>query len=1554
MKSYALYRLIACLILTIFIHICLFAETNEHVDIEKILKTKYGNDIDVRVDAKNNVLRSISRKNLDLPITSSIDARKHADRILSEFEPYTRVEISQFDSIDVVLVDPKINMYVAWYYQLKLGGINFDSVPFIGISFYEGNRYTLTNAFVYDFKLPERPYISRERIEEIARTEHQDSIKYIEDLDTTTYKIKRRELVPSIELLICSFQDKDNNVSRKLAYRIKYFSGYRIYVDAKTGEIIKKYNFMRDFYVQTKGQYHQYAGHNSASTYVGLHKATVTKNNETSGYCTNWDGFCTLPDTTTISSLQSYLYNDESALIFKKNTSGSYVACVSDTFFSVPNGYEIEFLNTQFPYHSPSVYQYVMDCRNWFQTRLLFSRPLIGVLTNWSNISNPLSVGGCNGDTICIRGDAGQYSNVAKHEYCHSVIYNKLSNQFVQADRDTLKSATDEALAIYFACASEGTNGESTFYAPGLTENLSSIVHVNNRLAWLPNFQTTIKESDWSRYCVGFSLAGVWWSLRSITPLGFDITWSLWNITGSPEFRDNSDRQAPRTIFNRLMLEVNSNAPYPPDANQQIVINAYKSTGFYFYPRVFTCNRNGREQDNFKYNNNSSFNTDINKEKLFIKVVDCPPNTPIKIYIIKRPLPTQQNPTDYHNYSDGMAISSLQDYIVDSLMVTTNISGQWTNANGNINDGLVFNINNNGKAYFDIIVDVNWSNPDSDNSGKLRYKYSGIQDGIKGLLHDKPGFCIDAVNAFVVFALDQSGSMLDKAWGYNYGDIKLLVAERAAKNCLYMLGYGTHAGVVHFNNKAWAEEIESNYYRTLNYWPHDYDLVRDVIEISGNVEGGTNIRRAVEVSYEDIFLNLNNSHSVSTLLITDGMHNIPEGSDFSIPYPNYPPNAKIYALTIGYPSYDFREMLLRLVKNRNGELLISRNEDSMEDRILEFLTDYFKVNVVNRTSGSIAPENSDPLNVQFNSDLKTHNFTISLLYNATEESYDLMPLKIFDPNNNEYTIDNTNDDVSFLHVGNLTVVRILSPLIGSWTAQFYKDSQYVDSLNYLLTISTENDYEFEAEILPISPGIGSNVRYTVEINNKMADVFGGSVQVIITDPDSSVYNVQLFDDGAHGDGIANDGIYSALFGNNDKVGMYQNRICVTYPGETTQYFREYSFYNGEDGISIREMHPEWNWVGFPRIPRDSLGEVNAQDFIYPTLPMVSTVLSQNGCMEYDNYDCIDDTIIKINSIEGYKLKVNDAFEFIETGSQVDTTLAIEIYHDNWYWLCYPKKTRLEPEEVFYETFDCFDFIMAEEWSMYKEEGIWYEGDNSSKPMLEYGDAFVAHSIQDAVLHWSPINVSKPEVIRLDTQYFTFETKPEYETIMIDSIFGNPQFTEIGVFYDDECIGAAVMESYPIQILVYTPEADKDNEPYQFRLIADNKSYLSYYQVYGKNVNQANSYLLFPSPMDFRVVKLYNSDNVPIVLSLHQNYPNPFNPTTTITYTLPTDTNVKIQVYNVRGQLVKELTNSFKQKGIHKLVWDGKDNDRKTVGSGVYFYRLSTGNKSITKRCLLLK
>ncbi|MCP3681849.1 MAG: T9SS type A sorting domain-containing protein [bacterium] len=93
----------------------------------------------------------------------------------------------------------------------------------------------------------------------------------------------------------------------------------------------------------------------------------------------------------------------------------------------------------------------------------------------------------------------------------------------------------------------------------------------------------------------------------------------------------------------------------------------------------------------------------------------------------------------------------------------------------------------------------------------------------------------------------------------------------------------------------------------------------------------------------------------------------------------------------------------------------------------------------------------------------------------------------------------------------------------------------------------------------------------------------------------------------------------------------------------------------------------------------------------------------------------------------------------------------------------------------------------------------------------------------------------------------------------------------------------------------------------------------------------------------------DSDSKPADYDLLGNYPNPFNATTTIQFDLEKESQVSLDVYDILGRKVTTLAEGVHQAGEHKVNWDAS-----TYSSGVYFYKLTTNDKTFTKRMTLLK
>jgi flagellar hook assembly protein FlgD len=82
----------------------------------------------------------------------------------------------------------------------------------------------------------------------------------------------------------------------------------------------------------------------------------------------------------------------------------------------------------------------------------------------------------------------------------------------------------------------------------------------------------------------------------------------------------------------------------------------------------------------------------------------------------------------------------------------------------------------------------------------------------------------------------------------------------------------------------------------------------------------------------------------------------------------------------------------------------------------------------------------------------------------------------------------------------------------------------------------------------------------------------------------------------------------------------------------------------------------------------------------------------------------------------------------------------------------------------------------------------------------------------------------------------------------------------------------------------------------------------------------------------------SQDQIPDEFNLNDAYPNPFNPETNISFNLHVESNVKIEIYNIIGQVIRKYEISSIESGRHQLNWDGKNQQNVSMPSGIYIMR----------------
>lgn len=325
------------------------------------------------------------------------------------------------------------------------------------------------------------------------------------------------------------------------------------------------------------------------------------------------------------------------------------------------------------------------------------------------------------------------------------------------------------------------------------------------------------------------------------------------------------------------------------------------------------------------------------------------------------------------------------------------------------------------------------------------------------------------------------------------------------------------------------------------------------------------------------------------------------------------------------------------------------------------------------------------------------------------------------------------------------------------------------------------------------------------------------------------------------------------------------------------------------------------------------------------------------------------------------------------------------------YLGYYLQESLKPFDALLPILDNITAIMAEDWAMARLPVYGYSPNPGAEPSEAYtnnwlgcfsvaGKEITINPGEMVVIRYigtSPVEFKlggeNPDPPFTDPYYrempshFWFEEKPDYIPIFLSIDLnqfedGNKP-TEVAVFVDEECKGAAVIKDGQVQLNAYITNITDPSEELktlEFRMYFPGKAVDGNVNEYSVLNNQTgcfeNRMISVSECHEFLQINLGNTEEpqMPSVTSLLTNYPNPFNPETCIKFEIANESNLTIEVFNIKGQKVKTLVRGAYTPGYYSVIWNGTDDSNKHVTSGVYFYRMTTRNEVLTKKMLLLK
>lgn len=426
----------------------------------------------------------------------------------------------------------------------------------------------------------------------------------------------------------------------------------------------------------------------------------------------------------------------------------------------------------------------------------------------------------------------------------------------------------------------------------------------------------------------------------------------------------------------------------------------------------------------------------------------------------------------------------------------------------------------------------------------------------------------------------------------------------------------------------------------------------------------------------------------------------------------------------------------------------------------------------------------------------------------------------------------------------------------------------------------------------------------------------------------------------------------------------------------------------------RSLKTGWNWLCFPRLKR--VDEVN-NSINLPTFGTGkfigslwdNTVTGFNPVKITGNHGTLYWTLLgwfdyynEIFSIEGYKLEMSGTATESQVGAleSLNTEIVLTNLDTRLSYIGYIATepgliTEVVPLDMLQYEFQ----IQAQNWcATYNPASLGgraWKFDTSSEPVIKCGQ-MISLKMKDTLNGTFTFQWREPQTTRVEyadrpmPEYFSFVEQENYLPVFLELDSNNlPQ--EIALYIDGVCKGAAVVdqnqaEEAICQVNAYLLEEPEDNWQEELEIV--------YYDGARGSVETFNEFAVYNQHnsefynQNLILADMVDKDQITITMRdgnyeeapetefkfRSHNFPNPFNPTTDIHFSLPASADTSLEIYNVKGQKVRTLISGKLEQGEHQITWDGTDSNRNSMSSGIYFYRLQSGNNAINKKIMLLK
>lgn len=381
----------------------------------------------------------------------------------------------------------------------------------------------------------------------------------------------------------------------------------------------------------------------------------------------------------------------------------------------------------------------------------------------------------------------------------------------------------------------------------------------------------------------------------------------------------------------------------------------------------------------------------------------------------------------------------------------------------------------------------------------------------------------------------------------------------------------------------------------------------------------------------------------------------------------------------------------------------------------------------------------------------------------------------------------------------------------------------------------------------------------------------------------------------------------------------------------------------------------WNWISFNLSP-----SIIATDVVFDDLTITPDIYQ----IKHEGYSTtwmsawIGDAYLDyIQNGDGYKINMLNAYEdFVVTGTKINPIVNPIIIEPGYNWIAYYPYEEMDLSTSLSCILTDSLYVKTQAQSAFYSGGTWIGDLTSMKPGLSY---LVDYPEDEAKLLFYPMNaendmcfnpdrggniyVSNDVVTDLATGWSVIQGT---SSNMISMASFNLETSNNTVAIFDEAGNCRSLGIEEDGFYYFTIVGDVENEELHYVLYdkTENREFVS-----NETITYKANTISGSSSEPVRVTFDAPTPDVNEQFQLEQNHPNPFNPTTFIAYNLPEASNVKLQIFNVKGQLVETLVEANQIAGKHTIEWDATAH-----GSGIYFYKLSANGKTEIKKCVMLK